>query len=67
MRHNAWQSDNNQDSFQTVFVHLADPTYSTEISFHIIRMEFWQNNKATKEKKEKKSNPGLQSTCAEMW
>ena len=69
MRDNAWQSDNNQDSFQTVFVHLADPTYSTEI-LHIIRMEFWQNNKATKEKKEKKekkSNPSLQSTCAEMW
>lgn len=53
----------NQDSFQTVFVDLADQTYSTEI-LHIIRMVFRQNNKVTKTK-EKKSNPSL-CTCAEM-
>ena len=29
----------NQDSFQTVFVDLADQTYSTEI-LHIMRMGF---------------------------
>ena len=52
-----------QDSFQTVFVDLADQTYSTEI-LHIIRMGFDKTIKQLK-KKEKKSNPSL-STCAEM-
>ena len=38
-RYGYFREIHNQDSFQTVFVDLADQTYSTEI-LHIMRMGF---------------------------